>query len=284
DGLPRKINMLCHSAMLAAYTAGERKVSLRTAKMTAAEYHDAVRITNRGIGARLLRATPALIVGAALASLLLLGVVYPNVWSDWTRNNTVSFGRTIGQTIRPVEPVKQAKTVGQVRPVIQSGPVVQPGLEGHPGSGAKPRDAASLAPHPVEMRASLAPGATVPAASKSNVAGPPTASETRMVPTTPAAAAVSAAIQKQTAVSAGPEQRSQITVKYGDTFEKIAIRYLGSKSGINNLIDANTQLTNINQLSVGEIVYLPPGVTPKALQDQGATTPPVPNTEDSPER
>src|ERR1700731_2297755 len=31
DGIPRKINMLCHSAMIAAYAAGDRKISLKTA-------------------------------------------------------------------------------------------------------------------------------------------------------------------------------------------------------------------------------------------------------------
>jgi nucleoid-associated protein YgaU len=104
------------------------------------------------------------------------------------------------------------------------------------------------------------------------------------VPTAPAAVAVSAATQKQTAVPAVPEQRNQATVKYGDTLEKIAIRYYGSKSGIKELVDANPQLTNINQLSVGQVIHLPPGITPKASQDQTATARPVPSAEDSPER
>ena len=250
DGLPRKINMLCHTAMLTAYNALEKKVSYKTANKIAAEYHDSVKI-NRGSGARL----PALVVGTALAALLLLGFVYPKVWSNWVLHHTVTFDRAIEQTVRPVKPVK---------PVEQVKTVEQPGVEGHPDSGAKPQAATPLAPHPVELRAPLAPGAAAPAAPKSNVAGPATGPEMRIVPPAPAAAAVSAATQKQTAVPAAPEQRSQITVRYGDTLEKLAIHYYGSKSGINNLIDANQQLTDINQLSVGQIIYLPPGVTPKA--------------------
>jgi general secretion pathway protein A len=271
DGLPRKINMLCHSAMLAAFYAGERKVSFRTAKKTAAEYHDSVSITNRRSGTRLL-VMPALIAGAALAALLLLGFVYPNVWSDWVLNHTVSFDGAVEQTVRPVKTVKQVKTVEQ------------PGVEEHPDPGAKPKAATFLAPHPVESPASPAPGAAAPAAPKGDVAGPTTASEMRILPTAPAAAAVSAGNQKQTGVPAAPEQRSQITVRYGDTLEKIAIRYLGSKSEINELIDANPQLTNINQLSVGQIIYLPAGITPKASHDKTATERPVPNAEGSEER
>ena len=285
DGLPRKINMLCHSAMLAAYNSLEKKVSYKTARRIAAEYHDSVKITRRGFGARL----PALVGGAALASLLLLGFVYPNVWS--VLSNSVSFGRSIEQTVRPVEPVKQvqqvkpvqqAKAVEQIKPVEQAKAVEQPGVEGHPDSGAKPKATAPLAPPSVELRASLAPGAAPPAAPQSNVAGPPTAPEMRTVPAAAAApAAVSAATQKQTAVAATPEQRSQITVRQGDTLEKIAIRYFGSKFGINQLIDGNPQLTNIDQLSVGQIIYLPPGITSKASHDETATAQPDPNAEDS---
>jgi LysM repeat protein len=277
DGIPRKINMLCHSAMLAAFYAGERKVSVRTAKKTAAEYHDSVSITKRGSGTRRL-VMPALIMGTALASLLLLGFVYQKVWSDWVRNHTVSFGGAIEQTVRPVETVKHVKTVKQVKTVEQ------PGVEGHPDSGAKPKAATNLASHPVELGTSLALGAAALAGPKSDVAGPAIAAEMSILPTAPAAAAVSAGVQKQTGVPAAPEQRSQITVRYGDTLEKIAIRYFGSKSGINQLIAANPQLTNINQLSVGQIIYLPPGITPKASHDQTATARPVPNAEDSPER
>jgi phage tail protein X len=81
-----------------------------------------------------------------------------------------------------------------------------------------------------------------------------------------------------------PERRSQITVRHGDTLEKIAIRYFGSTSGLNALIAANPQLTDINRLTVGQIIYLPRGITPKASHDLTATVPPSPNTEDSSRR
>src|SRR5882724_5488509 len=47
DGIPRKINMLCHSAMQAAYNGAEKKVGYKTANKIAAEYHDSVKVTKR---------------------------------------------------------------------------------------------------------------------------------------------------------------------------------------------------------------------------------------------
>jgi LysM repeat protein len=267
DGIPRKINMLCHSAMQAAFYAGEKKVSVRTAKKTAAEYQDSVGITNRRSGTRPL-VMPALIVGT-LAALLLLGFVYPNDWSDWLLHHTVSFGGASEPAVRPVKPVEQVKSE-------------QSGVKRHSDSGARPKRATSLAPHMVESRALLAPRSAAPGSPESDVAGPATATEMHILGATPAAAAVSAGAQKQTGAPAA--QRSQITVRDGDTLEKIAIRYIGSKSGINQLVTANPQLTNINHLSVGQVIHLPPGLTPKGSRDQSATARPVPNAEDSPER
>jgi general secretion pathway protein A len=256
DGIPRKINMLCYNAMLAAFYAGERKVSSRTAKKIAAEYHDSVGITKRKSGKRPL-VISALGAGAALASFSLLGFIYPKVWTNSSLNHT----------IWPLKTLKQAKIVAQ-------SPV-----RGHRHSGATPKTAAaSPVPRPVGLRTSLATGAAAPAVPKSDVPGPTPALE---IPAAPAAAAISAGGQKQTGAPAAAEQSRQISVSSGDTLEKIAIRYTGSKSGISELMKANPQLTNINQLSVGQIIDLPPGIDPKASGDQTATAPPVPNTEDS---
>src|SRR5512146_1877514 len=197
DGIPRKINMLCHTAMQAAYMAGERKVTYKIARKTAAEYYDSVRITKRRFGAR-----PALIAGAALAALLLVGFVYPNLWSKWARKHAGSSGGAAEQTVRPdrqVKPVEQAKAVKQAKPaeqaVEQGNAVQQPGIEGYPDH-AKPAAAAPAAPHPVELHASLAPAAP-PAAANGDVARPATASTVRTIAPAPAVAAVSPAARKE---------------------------------------------------------------------------------------
>ena len=120
--------MLCHSAMQAAYNGAERKVSYKTANKIAAQYHDSVKVTKREFFSRPLT-IPAM--GIALAAVLLLGFVYPKVWSDWVRHHT---GGPIEQTVRPVKPVKQVKTIEQ------------PGVEGHPQSSTKRKAAVPLSP------------------------------------------------------------------------------------------------------------------------------------------
>jgi phage tail protein X len=206
-------------------------------------------------------------MGISLAALLLMSFVYPKPWSGWVFNHIV--GGATGQTVRTVTSAEQVKSVGQ------------PGVELHSDSGVQPKAAPPPAPQGTELRASLASGTTIRVAPESNAAGPATPPEVRIVPAAPAA---DAATRKQTGVPAVPGQRSQVTVGYGDTLEKIAIRYFGSKDGIQELVDANPQLTNIDQLSVGQIIHLPPGITSKTAHDQTATAPPVPNAEDSPGR
>jgi general secretion pathway protein A len=241
DGIPRKINMLCYNAMMAAFYSGENKVSHKTAKKTAAEYHDAVAIESRKPGTWH-RVMPPLIVGAALGSLLIAGFVYPNVWSDWVLNHTFSFRRANEQTVPPdSRATRHRKT-----------------------SASRHEPIAALTPLPVESQASLAPVAAATATPKGDVAKPATTPGMPIVSTAPAMAAVSATTQKPAAV---PEQRSQIIVRYGDTLENIAIRYFGSTSGLNALIAANPQLTDINRLTVGQIIYLPHGISPKASHD-----------------
>src|SRR5579864_3072119 len=144
DGIPRKINMLCYSAMMAAFYSGENKVSYKTAKKTAAEYHDAVAIEPRKPGTWH-RVMPPLIVGAAFGSLLIWGLVYSNVSSD-ILNHPFSFGRAKEQT----------------------GPSDSRTIRHRKGLGSRNEAKPALTPQPVESQASLAPVAAATAAPKSD--------------------------------------------------------------------------------------------------------------------
>ena len=52
------------------------------------------------------------------------------------------------------------------------------------------------------------------------------------------------------------DHKRSILVKYGDTLEKLAQRYLGSRYALNEIIDDNPQITDINRIYPGQKVYL----------------------------
>ena len=280
DGIPRKINMLCHNAMLAGFHELERKVSVGTAKKVAAEYQDSVGIKyQRSVIRRLLM--PALAVGGA--SLLLLGVRNQQFWWGWVHNHIVTSGGAAERTLEPIEIVEQAQAAKHLKTAER------PRIDGHKESDAKPKVAVALALHPVALQASPAPAATASSATaasatpKNDFAGSATAPGIALFATAPASAAVSGGIQQPAGIPAAPQQRSQTAVRVGDTLEKIAIRYFGSSSGINGLIKANPQLTNINQLSVGQIIYLPLGIKAKASPVETSIAPAARNADGSQE-
>jgi type II secretory pathway predicted ATPase ExeA len=270
DGIPRKINMLCHTAMQEAFYGLEKKVSVRTAKKVAAEYHDSVKLTTSGFSMRRL-AMPALIGCAAFAAPLLLGAFYMGLWSDWRLGHLISFSEVIGRVVPSAEAVTEVKT-------IQS-----PRVQGHSDSNATLEAVTSLASDSVESRSFPAPGAA-PALPKSVGAGRIAAPEMPAVPVAPTAAAMDTDSHPSVEAAPVPRRRSQITIRPGDTLEQIAISYLGSTSGINELVKANPQVVNINRLSVGQVIYLPPGIGPDAAHDPTATARPLRNAQHSASR
>ncbi len=235
DGLPRKINVLCHSAMMAAFTAGERRVSVRTARKIAAEFKESVGVANRDLASRRLAMRALAGGGAAIAALVLFNLVYPNFRSGWALNHTASFDGAIEPTI-PIKNVAGLKIT------------VAPSVAGQRGSDIGSNGATAMLPHPMKLPSSstAAGGPTLPSAPAA-IAKPAAASQVSSVPATPAAD-----VSNEVGI-----RKTQIIVKRGDTLEQIALRYLGSKAKISELIKANPQLSDINQLNVGQLIYLP---------------------------
>ncbi len=280
DGIPRKINMLCHTAMEAAYLAGERKVSYKTAVKVASQYYDSVKIERQGL---VRWAMPALMGAAGLAALLLAATLYPMA-AGWMHRvasgNAVAQWRKSAAQPKPIEkvaalaPSKPAEPtkVEMAKPVAPANPVVQPVSAANSQTAAttsesqRPELRQSLS-DPVPPAAPAAPAPAAPATSKTRLAAA-TTQAIRMASASPASAAETSTAQR--AAATPMLRRNQITVRYGDTLEKIAIRYFGSKAGVNELVSANPQLGNINQLTVGETIYLPPGVSPKAVHADSA--------------
>jgi hypothetical protein len=52
------------------------------------------------------------------------------------------------------------------------------------------------------------------------------------------------------------DQQRSILVKYGDTLEKLALRYLGSRYALNEIIDDNPEIIDINRIYPGQKIYL----------------------------
>ena len=164
DGIPRKINQLCYNAMLLAYSAGARKVSLKAAKETAAEYDAKTRLYNRSSSAPHRRKKLALIAGATFASLLSLSVAYLHVSSGQSIKQTVLSGQAMERTVRPVQIAKLM------------------GMGVRAGSAATSPSVSPFTAHPVGRQKLSGPRAAVPEASKDGIPGLAALPEMRVVP------------------------------------------------------------------------------------------------------
>ena len=156
DGIPRKINMLCHTAMQAAYNAGERKVSYKTANKVAAELLTTrSRSRNKASACALWQCLPL--------SQALLSRRY-----GYSASSSRAFGYS---TIR-FQPARRADgRVDQLEQVEQARSAEKPRVEVHADSSAKPIVDAALAPRRAESPASLPSAAPALTAPKSNIAG-----------------------------------------------------------------------------------------------------------------
>src|SRR6185437_3501797 len=233
DGIPRKINIICHNAFVLAYSRNLKKVDKKVATITAAEYSDAVSIMSDKKESYLSPAMMA-VSGVALA-LMFLGSGY-------------LYYRQALRSVRLMKEGRQA-SVSQV----------------FPANGAPPMN--SAADRPVAAQAPIPADPNQTGTNKLQPASPAIASVAAVTTVSRDSAAVQTSpnvenrASRDSTTSASSQERRHVLVRYGDTLEKIALRYLRSKQGINALIDANPQLTNINQLTIGEMIYLPPGKT-----------------------
>jgi nucleoid-associated protein YgaU len=114
----------------------------------------------------------------------------------------------------------------------------------------------ALKPHTPALMTGLPPANSSPGTHHDQAA----TSETRLQG---ASASVPAAEQRPAArevpapAAVGQARHRGIRVRYGDTLQRLSIRYLGSQKRLQSLIDANPQLQNFNLLYPGQTVYLP---------------------------
>jgi len=102
-GIPRRVNVLCHNAMLLAYAAGVKQVSLKMAKEAVAEYQDlfaaATKVSSIAHqlprdGFRMSWNPGMTAVAAALVSLLIALMVFGSHLGKWNRHTPIPDLRT----------------------------------------------------------------------------------------------------------------------------------------------------------------------------------------------
>jgi general secretion pathway protein A len=234
DGLPRRLNVICHNAMLLAYAAGRRKVSVSFAREAVDEYRKFLSgaplsgVSNSGSGSQRERLHFGPGIAVVPITLLALATGYFE-------------GRKplLGTRATIEAPAPRAKRLPD--PVVSE----------------TPSAVASVAP---VAQASASP--TIPFAETSLMI--PSAKVSPTLPSAEVNTVNSATVGHSLSTNAS-EARSQGEVKHhprwvvarrGDTLRSIAVKYLGSEHNLRRLIAANPQLRGYG-IRRGEVIYLP---------------------------
>jgi type II secretory pathway predicted ATPase ExeA len=257
EGVPRRINALCHNALLMAYARGSRRITPAIANEAAAEYAGAFleRPLSPGkrqnwLPARLAHSVRWLRPMLGLTVLGMAGFITGQMLMEhnpiaqlrhWKASAsagtgvlpTVEIDSRISAAPRPAAAVKQ-ETQKADPPAVADGrsaAAAQPGSE----SVVKVEATAAGAVVSTSLKTASANAESMPA----SVAGAPAS-------TGPSLSAASAS------------RRPFVVVAPGDTLGGIAIRHLGSFFGFRNLMRLNPHITDAARVYPGEIVYLPP--------------------------
>lgn len=200
-GVPRRLNVLCHNALLLAYSKNQGAVTLDVAREVVGDYKDIFLPKDKSLHPELdsvtlpesaalpeaepaaIRRRPQLVLAAAACAALAV----------------VGFG-SVMLSAHEWNSVEHRDEVPISRPEIAPAPVADNQIHN---------------PAPVEAEKSPA------------------------------------------SVVTAPPEPSVIRIRQGDTFHDLAIKYLGSKDRTRDLINANPQIKDPNNLFVGQIVFLP---------------------------
>ena len=228
-GVPRRLNVLCHNALLLAYSKNQGSVTLDTAREVVGDYKDIFLPTNAQRPA-LRSIEPAISMPATSAPAKTLEPpisLEPEMIADYVirpRRRLALVGATCAAfAALGVGSVLVAKTSDWSGNLDRMGHQI----------AAAPASAEVAAPaHAADRTVPAALGYTAPIANTSAVPMPSLAAEAAPRITT-------------------------IHIRAGDTFHDLAAKYLGSKDRTPELIHANPQIKDPNNLYVGQIVYLP---------------------------
>jgi general secretion pathway protein A len=242
-GVPRRINALCHNALLLAYSGGVKQVRLAMAREALADYDDLGNAAKRSRGADWMRQglrgiRPILALG-------LLGVA----------------GFVTGHAVmqhRPVAPRSPATVRSSVTGASAAEPAPGPAAAIDPGiilgSSSIERD---QPPQPPPQQAEASP--------PQNAAQPPAQQPAPLRHESFAAPEKSTSVVKAEAPVAverpKPKPRRYVVVSRGDTLRDIALRYTGS-ARVRTLLMLNPKIVDAGYVYPGEVINLPPAPSP----------------------
>lgn len=199
-GVPRRLNVLCHNALLLAYSKNQAAVTLDVAREVVGDYKD-------------IFLKPQVSQPRELDSVLL--------------PETAALPELAPIAIRPRPRLVLAAAACAALAVVGFGSVM---LSAHEWNSVGHRD---------EVPVTSAAVVPAPVANKVQQPAPV---EAEKVPAS---------------VVTAPPEPSVIRIHQGDTFHDLAAKYLGSKDRTRDLINANPQIKDPDNLFVGQIIFLP---------------------------
>lgn len=226
-GIPRRLNVLCHNALLLAYSKNKSTVTLEVAREVVGDYQGIFPISNVEPRPALRTVEPAMREPAIAAE--------PAISAEPANS--------ADPAIRPRRPLALAAAACAAFAVLGFGSVFvarTSNLSGEFDRMAHRIEAAPVAPEassqPTEdvktVEATL--GYTASIADASPAPMPALKTETTSAP-----------------------RHATIQIRPGDTFHDLAVKYLGSKDRTWELIHANPQIKDPDNLYVGQTIYLP---------------------------
>lgn len=250
-GIPRQINVLCHNAMLLAFSSGAPQVDLKAARAAVSDHGESLLSDLFTLTIPPKQMQPIFVGVAALGLLLVAGYGYRAVPNEAPRTNgdaSVTAARESKASLKTVARTIDKRVVLTV-PLPPAAPIIRASSD-NPSPGTPHHSPAVLT--------SLSGGEKVRREDIAAIVLP------TLQPPQPAikhqeshedrkvqqAVHISTLSATQSAALEVDHKRS-ILVKYGDTLEKLALRYLGSRYALNTLIDANPQIaTSIKYILV----------------------------------
>lgn len=275
-GLPRKINVLCHNAMLLAYSSGKQQVDLKATRAAVAEHGEPLLGGLAALSTSAASKQPALVGIAALGLLLFTGYLYrgnptgavqpgisvPPAVASESRTSAKTIADKIVASFSPLHVARHVEQTNQENPAVENRPQATRRASAISAIDNAPQTAQPGITGPLVLP-DLSPTDLPLDHSQSAMEHPKSAIEHE------ANSASQADRGSISSVSSTAVRHRSVLVKYGDTLERLAIRYLGSRYALGAIEDANPQIADVNKIYPGQKVYLSATDTSHANTDTG---------------